>query len=85
VGIVRFIVSAVVVGAVAAVVSCARGKSAVDDNHPWNAHEAFIFRRHWADEHGGAYRPFQKLTRHDQLEYWNWRHAHPDLHERCCD
>ena len=86
-GITGFVVSAVVVGAVAAGVSCVRGTGtsvrsvrdqAFSDTHPWNAHEAFIFRRHWADEHAGAYRPYQKLELHDQLEYWTWRHAHPD-------
>ena len=75
--IARFIVSVAVVGVVAAGASCARSKGTADDSHPWNAHEAFIFRRHWAEGHGGAYRPFQKLARHDQLEYWNWRDAHP--------
>jgi hypothetical protein len=48
------------------------------DSHQWNAHEAFLHRRHWAEVHGGEYRPYRKLTRHDQDEYWSWRHTHPD-------
>jgi hypothetical protein len=76
--IARFIVSAVMVSVLAAGVSCVRRNGTVSENRPWNAHEAFMFRRHWADGHGGAYRPFQRLSRHEQSEYWKWRDAHPD-------
>ena len=65
-GTARFVVLAVVIGMGAAGVSYIRKNGTVvrkvhdqafSDNHPWNAHEAFIFRRHWADGHGGTYRP----------------------------
>jgi hypothetical protein len=46
------------------------------DYHVWNDREDGNYRR-WSDErHYRTYRPFYKLKRKEQSEYWEWRHAH---------
>jgi hypothetical protein len=50
------------------------------DRHAWDDHE-IVFYNQWTDEtHRDRRRDFRKLKRHDQEEYWNWRHNHPDKH-----
>jgi hypothetical protein len=59
-----------------------RSESACKDYHVWNDREDGNYRR-WSDErHYRTYRPFYKLKRKEQSEYWEWRHAHPDNDDR---
>ena len=48
------------------------------DYHPWDEREDGAFRRWWQEERRETYRPFLKLKREEQSEYWKWRHEHPD-------
>lgn len=52
------------------------------DYHSWDDREDGSFRRWMTKEKHKVYRPFTKLKRREQSEYWEWRHAHPDDADR---
>ncbi len=46
------------------------------DRHAWDDRE-IVYYNQWTDEtHRDRHRDFRKLKKHDQQEYWNWRHNH---------
>jgi hypothetical protein len=47
------------------------------DYHRWDDREDRAYRRYLAEVRR-EYREFRSLDRHEQEEYWEWRHAHPD-------
>lgn len=48
------------------------------DYHTWNDNEARAYR-HWrVEEQHREYREFARAPRHDQRDYWRWRHEHAD-------
>lgn len=51
------------------------------DSHEWNANEDQAYRR-YLNEHHKKYRDFDKASKRDQNDYWNWRHAHSDTDHR---
>jgi hypothetical protein len=48
------------------------------DYHVWNDREDQAYRR-YLQERNEQYRDLPKLNKHEQSEYWKWRHHHPDL------
>lgn len=49
------------------------------DYHVWNNRENEAYERWEREERREpSVRPFSKLNRREQAEYWNWRHQHPD-------
>ena len=51
------------------------------DYHRWNGGEERAYRA-WLAERHREYREFRLIDRHDQEEYWEWRHSHPDRDRR---
>ena len=51
------------------------------DYHEWNEAENNAYR-HWLMEERreAQYREYARLQRERQIEYWRWRHEHPDWH-----
>jgi hypothetical protein len=49
------------------------------DYHNWDDREDKAYRGYLVENHQ-EYRPYAKMKRQDQSNYWNWRHAHPDEH-----
>jgi hypothetical protein len=47
------------------------------DHHNWDDHENEAWRRFLAENHRKEHE-FAKAKKHEQEEYWNWRHNHPD-------
>ncbi len=47
------------------------------DYHNWDHHEDVVYRRYLGENHRD-YRGYNHLSHHDQREYWNYRHSHPD-------
>jgi len=47
------------------------------DYHRWNGNEDRVYRVYLGENHR-EYRDFHQLNKHDQEEYWAWRHNHPD-------
>jgi len=47
------------------------------DYHKWDDHENGAWHR-FLDENHRKDHEFVKANRHEQSEYWNWRHSHPD-------
>ena len=45
------------------------------DRHEWNADEDKRYHA-YMEEHHHKYVEFQKLNKHDQDAYWEWRHSH---------
>lgn len=48
-----------------------------NDYHEWNSNEDQAYRR-YLEEHHRKYHDFSRAKRHEQNDYWNWRHAHQD-------
>ena len=48
------------------------------DYHEWNEHEERAYRHWLQEERRHEYHPWVKARRQEQMEYWRWRHAHPD-------
>jgi hypothetical protein len=49
------------------------------DYHVWDSREDAAYRRWWMEERREReMRDFARLRREQQLEYWRWRHIHPD-------
>ncbi|HMD07437.1 MAG TPA: hypothetical protein VKH63_07870 [Candidatus Acidoferrum sp.] len=46
------------------------------DYHTWNNGEIGAYRV-WIGERHYEYRDYNRLSREQQREYWNWRHNHP--------
>ena len=46
------------------------------DYHPWNNGEAGAYRV-WISERHYEYRDYNRLSKEQQRDYWNWRHDHP--------
>ena len=51
------------------------------DYHNWDDHEDQVWHQYLKDNHRKD-EDFKKAKRKDQLEYWNWRHDHPDADKR---
>jgi hypothetical protein len=49
------------------------------DYHDWNDNEDKAYRGYLVENHQ-EYRPYAKMKRTDQTNYWKWRHDHPDGH-----
>jgi hypothetical protein len=49
------------------------------DYHAWDDHET-VYYNQWAGETHREHREYHKLNRHEQREYWNWRHQRSDKH-----
>jgi hypothetical protein len=50
------------------------------DRHIWDDREIQFYNQ-WSDEtHRDRHREFRKLKKHEQAEYFNWRHNRPDKH-----
>ena len=47
------------------------------DYHEWNEGEDRSYRVYLGERHRD-YREFRLTTAHQQSDYWNWRHHHPD-------
>jgi len=47
------------------------------DYHVWDPGESRAYQQYWY-ERGKQYREWTDLNEHEQREYWEWRHAHPD-------
>jgi hypothetical protein len=47
------------------------------DYHRWNRGEERFYHAYLA-ERRRPYVEFGRLNQHEQEEYWEWRHAHPD-------
>lgn len=47
------------------------------DYHAWGPGEGRAYQEYWA-ERGKPYREWTDLNEHEQNEYWEWRHAHPN-------
>ena len=47
------------------------------DYHNWDDREDKAYRGYLVENHQ-EYRPYAKMKRQDQSNYWTWRHAHPD-------
>ena len=45
------------------------------DYHTWHRDDDLRYRR-YRQERREPYRNFRRLNRHDQEEYWRWRHDH---------
>jgi hypothetical protein len=45
------------------------------DYHRWNSDEDRLYRE-YLNEHRRRYRAFSRMNRHQQREYWRWRHDH---------
>jgi len=52
------------------------------DYHQWNDREDGRYRQWWGETRHDAMRPFHKIKRGQQREYWKWRHEHPDDGDR---
>jgi hypothetical protein len=49
------------------------------DYHQWNGDEDRMYRQWYTGSHNGReYREYNRLNKHDQTAYWNWRHQHGD-------
>jgi hypothetical protein len=48
------------------------------DYHEWNEQEERAYRHWLTEERRREYRPWARTRRQDQMEYWRWRHDHPD-------
>jgi hypothetical protein len=46
------------------------------DCHTWNNGEVGAYRV-WVGERHYEYRDYNRLSREQQRDYWNWRHEHP--------
>lgn len=46
------------------------------DYHTWNSREIGAYRV-WTGERHYEYRDYNRLSREQQRDYWNWRHDHP--------
>jgi hypothetical protein len=46
------------------------------DYHTWNSGEVGAYRV-WIGERHYDYRDYNRLSRDQQRDYWNWRHEHP--------
>ena len=46
------------------------------DYHPWNNGEGGAYRV-WISERHFEYRDYNRLSKEQQRDYWNWRHDHP--------
>lgn len=46
------------------------------DYHTWNNGEVGAYRV-WIGERHYEYRDYNRLSREQQRDYWNWRHDHP--------
>jgi hypothetical protein len=46
------------------------------DYHTWNSGEIGAYRV-WIGERHYEYRDYNRLSREQQRDYWNWRHDHP--------
>lgn len=44
------------------------------DYHNWDDNEDQYYRRYLGERHR-EYRPFERASRREQREYWNWRHS----------
>jgi hypothetical protein len=80
----RFMASLLLTGALVAPVAVVASPAAQDvydrehkDHHKWDDHENEAWRRFLAENHRKEHE-FAKANRHEQQEYWNWRHGHPD-------
>lgn len=52
------------------------------DYHNWNQDEDRNYRQWYTESHRDKeYREYNRLNKHDQEAYWNWRHQHGD-HDR---
>ena len=47
------------------------------DYHVWNDHEDRAYRVYLGERHQ-EYREWHKVNRSHQVEYYRWRHEHPD-------
>ncbi len=47
------------------------------DYHAWGPDETIYYNR-WLDETHRPHRDYRHLKRHDQREYWEWRHGRDD-------
>jgi len=45
------------------------------DYHVWSADEGVYYNR-WAVDTHRPNRDYRRLPKHDQQEYWKWRHDH---------
>lgn len=49
------------------------------DYHAWGPNET-VYYNQWTVESHRPQRDYRKMNRHDQDEYWKWRHQHQDHH-----
>jgi|SRR6185312_7006247 hypothetical protein len=68
--------------------------TACGESHPYRAYDSYDHDYHqWGPEEQGYYsqwavqvhignRPYRKLDRDHQAQYWQWRHSHGDHHDR---
>ena len=47
-----------------------------NDYHRWDAGEDHAYRV-WLRERRYEFREYNRLSRDEQRDYWNWRHDHP--------
>jgi hypothetical protein len=79
---VRSILAAAVLIAATATLGCGGGVyvgyRAYDpyrsDYHVWDANEGVFYSRWSVETHHDPHGDFRKLNKHDQGEYWKWRH-----------
>lgn len=49
------------------------------DRHEWNSDEDSAWSQ-YRDDHHIKQTDFAKVNKHQQQDYWNWRHEHSDQH-----
>jgi len=47
------------------------------DYHNWDDHENHAWAQFLVENHRNSHE-YKKANRHEQSEYWTWRHAHPE-------
>ena len=51
------------------------------DYHVWDEREDRAYHNYWV-ERREDHRPYERLKRKEQREWWMWRHEHPDRDDR---
>ena len=49
------------------------------DYHQWTDNEDRAYHQYVNEKHLHD-RPFDKISKKQQTQYWSWRHEHPDSH-----
>lgn len=51
------------------------------DYHNWDDNENRAWGQFLAENHKSSHE-YKKANKKEQSQYWNWRHAHPDDHDK---